>query len=98
LTRDSGEDPGTYPIQQGTLTANGNYYIDSFQTGTLTIGDLELDPDSDPDPFTVTASGDQELDDKRGRDSYLLDGERLVASFDSQRIRVASPFRIKTSG
>ncbi len=37
LTRDSGEDVGTYAITQGTLTANPNYTITSFIPGTLTI-------------------------------------------------------------
>jgi hypothetical protein len=36
LVRDSGEDVGTYSINQGTLSAGGNYVI-TYETGTLTI-------------------------------------------------------------
>lgn len=36
LTREAGESPGTYVIQQGTLTAGANYEL-SFIAGTLTI-------------------------------------------------------------
>ncbi|WP_214073019.1 cadherin-like beta sandwich domain-containing protein [Mucilaginibacter sp. dw_454] len=36
LTRDAGEQPGTYAINQGSLIANGNYNL-SFTAGTLTI-------------------------------------------------------------
>ena len=37
LTRDEGEDVGTYVIRQGTLQVNGNYTIASFEEGTYTI-------------------------------------------------------------
>lgn len=37
LTRDAGEDVGTWDITQGTLSGGDNYTISSFTAGTLTI-------------------------------------------------------------
>ena len=36
-SRDPGQDAGTYSITQGTLEPSGNYVIDTFNAGTLTI-------------------------------------------------------------
>ena len=37
LTREEGEEPGTYKIRRGTLTGGSNYDIVKFTEGTLTI-------------------------------------------------------------
>ncbi|MFH0758171.1 MAG: MBG domain-containing protein [Bacteroidota bacterium] len=60
-----GEDPGDYPIQQGTLSAGSNYIL-TFAEGTLTIAAAPLEVtagslsktygDADP-PLTYTITG-----------------------------------------
>ena len=65
LTRDAGEDAGTYAITQGTLSVSSNYSL-TFVAGTLTISDLipqtiTFDAIADmtwgDDDFTLTATG-----------------------------------------
>jgi uncharacterized protein YjbI with pentapeptide repeats len=67
LTRDPGEDVGTYAITQGTLELSANYDL-SFIGADLTIGPATLSVDADPqsktygedDPeFTYSLSGFQ---------------------------------------
>lgn len=61
LTRDEGEDVGTYDIKQGTLTAGNNYTIE-YTGAKLTIKAAEptpgpIDPDPIiPDPATVVVT------------------------------------------
>jgi hypothetical protein len=65
LTRDSGEDVGTYAITQGTLTAGSNYNL-TFTSGvnfaitpataTVTIDAVTLNPDYDTNAHVVTAT------------------------------------------
>ena len=61
LTRDEGEDVGTYDIKQGTLTAGDNYTIE-YTGAKLTIKAAEptpgpIDPDPIiPDPATVVVT------------------------------------------
>ncbi len=47
LSRAAGEDVGNYAIQQGTVTAGGNYNI-SFVSNDLTIGQRALEITADP--------------------------------------------------
>ena len=65
LTRQAGQDVGTYAINQGTLSAGGNYTL-TFKSGTLTVtkADLTVTADnksktySDANPtFTASYSG-----------------------------------------
>ena len=53
LSRDAGEDPGTYAITQGTLTAGDNYVI-TFVPATLTINKAPA-PDPGPAPAPAPA-------------------------------------------
>ena len=54
LAREAGEDPGTYKITRGTLTAGSNYDIVKFTEGTLTITEKKAGPTTapttDPEP------------------------------------------------
>ena len=57
LSRDAGEDPGTYAITQGTLTAGDNYEI-AFTSAVLTINKKdEPAPAPDPEPAPAPDSG-----------------------------------------
>lgn len=64
LTREPGEDAGTYAITQGTLALNSNYTLDfdsanfviSKATATLTLGNLSQIFDGAPKPVMVTTS------------------------------------------
>ena len=57
LTRASGESPGTYPIQEGTLPSSGNYTL-SFAGANLTIiGPASQFIISNVNPTSVTAGG-----------------------------------------
>ena len=49
LTREPGEAPGEYEIQQGTVTANDNYII-TYIPGTLTITEKPEEPEPEPEP------------------------------------------------
>jgi hypothetical protein len=63
LTREAGEDKGTYAIAPSGAESQGNYSV-TYQSGTLTINAAEINPDT-PDPnnpdqkrFTITAPSD----------------------------------------
>ena len=57
LSREAGEDPGTYAITQGTLTAGDNYVI-TFVPATLTINKApEPDPGPAPAPAPAPSGG-----------------------------------------
>ena len=57
LSREAGEDPGTYAITQGTLTAGDNYEI-TFVPATLTINKAPApDPGPAPAPAPAPSSG-----------------------------------------
>jgi Cu/Ag efflux protein CusF len=58
LVRVAGETPGTYPINQGSLTASGNYTV-VFTPGVLVISSAPLPPA--PLPTGVTAVYGQQL-------------------------------------
>jgi len=53
LSREAGEDPGTYAITQGTLTAGDNYEI-TFTSAVLTINKA---PEPDPEPAPAPDPG-----------------------------------------
>ena len=67
LSRDAGQDVGTYAITQGTLAGGTNYVIDTFNPGTLTITKrpVEITPiefskiygETDPTDFTSGGNG-----------------------------------------
>ena len=61
LSREAGEDPGTYAITQGTLTAGDNYEI-AFTSAALTINKKEEpapapDPGSNPESDAASSGG-----------------------------------------
>ena len=58
LTRESGELPGEYEIQQGTLTADDNYII-NYIPGILTITEKPDEPDELPPPRNIYQEPDQ---------------------------------------
>jgi hypothetical protein len=66
LTRDTGENAGSYAIRQGTLSAGSNYTI-SFSNGTLTIT---------PAPLTITASNASKISGQ----TYFAIGTEFSAS------------------
>lgn len=64
LSRETGENVGTYAITQGTLTAGNNYLINfapanfsiASASATVTLSDLNQTYDGTPKPVTVTTS------------------------------------------
>ena len=42
LAREEGENVGKYPITQGTLAPDNNYYIETFNNGTLSVTKIPL--------------------------------------------------------
>ncbi len=55
LSREAGEDPGTYQITQGTLTAGDNYAI-AYTPAVLTINKA-VDPEPEPSPEPAPSGG-----------------------------------------
>jgi hypothetical protein len=58
LTREPGEAPGEYEIQQGTLTADDNYII-TYIPGILTITEKPDEPEVIPPPRNIYQDPDQ---------------------------------------
>ena len=58
LTREPGEAPGDYEIQQGTLTSDDNYII-TYIPGTLTITEKPDEPEVIPPPRNIYQEPEQ---------------------------------------
>lgn len=69
LSREAGEDPGTYKITQGTLSAGGNYSLKFTENVVFTIIDKEPDGfyffrlDSELPQTGITAAGSADIKD-----------------------------------
>jgi hypothetical protein len=72
LTRDEGEDPGTYAIRQGSLSAGNNYSI-SYTGANLTIKPEVISITAKNDWFTFSNNRDVTLPDGLTVNTCLLD-------------------------
>ena len=72
LTRDEGEDPGTYAIRQGSLSAGKNYSI-SYTGANLTIKPEVISITAKNDWFTFSNNRDVTLPDGLTVNTCLLD-------------------------
>ncbi|MBQ9446582.1 MAG: hypothetical protein IJU61_08315, partial [Victivallales bacterium] len=78
LTREPGEAPGEYEIQQGTLTSDDNYII-TYIPGTLTITEKPEEPETPPPPRNIYQEPEQSNRNYNGpADFELVDYRPII--------------------
>ncbi len=77
LTREPGEAPGEYEIQQGTLVSDDNYII-TYIPGTLTITEKPEEPETPPPPRNIYQEPEQSNRNYNGPMSFELADYRPI--------------------